>query len=151
LPTRSKAGFTLIEILMVLVLIGIMATMGFPMLRDGLVKSAVKSARGQAMLLFAQARATAQESGRTVTLNFGGSTALLTATPRLLAGAGTVDTIAGPINLTTTYSVTTSGNPSTTVTVDPRGFASSAGTTITFARAGYADSIVVSDFGRVID
>lgn len=150
-PRATRAGFTLIEILMVIVLIGIMTAIGFPKMRDGLVKSDVKSARSQAMLLYAQGRASAQESGRVVTLSFAGSTALLTATPRLLAGAGTIDTIAGPINLVTTYSVTAAGNPSSTLTIDPRGFGTSAGTTITFTRAGYSDSIVVSNFGRIVD
>jgi len=150
-PGASRAGFTLIEILMVIVLIGIMTAIGFPRMRDGLVKSDVRSARSQAMLLYAQGRASAQESGRAVTLDFTGNTALLTATPRLLAGAGTIDTIAGPLNLLTTYKVTVTGNPSPTLTIDPRGFGSSAGTTITFARAGFSDSIVVSNFGRIID
>lgn len=151
MPRRSRSGFTLIEVLMVVVLIGIMAGIGFPMMRDGLVKSDVKSARAQAMLLFAQGRASAQESGRAVTLDLSGNTALLTATPRLLAGAGTVDTLAGPINLMTTYKVAVAGNPSTSLSIDPRGFGASAGTTITFSRAGFSDSIVVSDFGRIID
>ena len=150
-PRASRAGFTLIEILIVVVLIGIMTGIGFPKMRDALVKSDVKSARSQAMLLYAQGRASAQESGRAVTLNFAGNTVLLTGTPRLLAGAGTVDTIAGPINLVTTYKVTVTGNPSTALTIDPRGFGSSAGTTIKFTRAGYSDSIVVSNFGRIID
>jgi prepilin-type N-terminal cleavage/methylation domain-containing protein len=150
-PRASRAGFTLIEILMVVVLIGIMTAIGFPRMRDGLVKSDVKSARSQAMLLYAQGRASAQESGRAVTLDFTANTALLTATPRLLAGAGTVDTIAGPINLVTEYKVTVAGSPSPTLTIDPRGFGSSAGTTITFTRAGVSDSIVVSDFGRIVD
>lgn len=150
-PRATRAGFSLIEILMVIVLIGIMAGMGFPTMRDALVKSDVKSARSQAMLLYAQGRASAQESGRAITLNFAGNTALLTGTPRLLAGAGTIDTIAGPTNLLTTYKVTVTGNPSTALTIDPRGFGTSAGTTITFSRAGYSDSIVVSNFGRIVD
>ena len=60
----SRAGFSLIEVLMVVILIGIMAGIGFPMMRDALIKSDVKSARAQAMLLYAQGRASAQESGR---------------------------------------------------------------------------------------
>jgi prepilin-type N-terminal cleavage/methylation domain-containing protein len=150
-PRASRAGFTLIEILMVFVLIGIMMAIGFPRMRDALIKSDVKSARSQAMLLYAQGRASAQESGRAVALDFTGNTALLTATPRLLAGAGTIDTLAGPINLVTTYKVTVTGNPSAILTIDPRGFANSAGTTLTFTRAGFSDSIVVSNFGRIID
>jgi prepilin-type N-terminal cleavage/methylation domain-containing protein len=146
----SRAGFSLIEILMVIVLMGIMAGIGFPRMRDALVKSDVKSARAEAMLLYARGRASAQESGRTVTLDFTGNRALLTASPRLLAGAGTIDTLAGPINLVATYKVTAAGNPAPTLTIDPRGFGTSAGTTITFARSGYSDSIVVSNFGRII-
>lgn len=149
-PRASRAGFSLIEVLMVIILIGIMAGIGFPKMRDALVKSDVKSARSQAMLLYAQGRASAQESGRTMTLDFTGNRALLTGSPRLLAGAGTVDTLAGPINLVTTYKVTVAGNPAPTLTIDPRGFGTSAGTTITFSRAGYSDSIVVSNFGRII-
>ena len=150
MPRAFRAGFTLVEVLMVVILIGIMAGIGFPMMRDALVKSDVKSARAQAMLLYAQGRASAQESGGTVTLDFTGNRVLLTGSPRLLAGVGTVDTLAGPINLITTYKVTVAGNPASTLTIDSRGFGSSAGTTITFTRAGYSDSIVVSNFGRII-
>ena len=150
-PRVSRIGFTLVEILIVIILIGIMAGIGFPRMQLALVKSDVKSARSQAMLLYAQGRASAQESGRGVTINFAGNTALMTATPRLLAGAGTVDTLAGPINLMTTYKVAVTGNPAAALTIDPRGFGNSAGTTITFTRAGFSDSIVVSNFGRIID
>jgi hypothetical protein len=46
--------------------------------------------------------------------------------------------------------VTVTGAPSTTLTVDPRGLASSTATTIYFTRQGKTDSMAVSGYGRVV-
>lgn len=145
-----ESGFTLVEALVVIVVVGLVVATGFPLAQRAVVRSNVRGARSHAVSLFTTARASAQETGRTVTYSFTGNVALITATPRLIAAGGTVDTIRGtPINFRGTYGVTVSGTPSTTMTVDSRGLLSSSATTIVFTRAGVADSMTISDLGRV--
>lgn len=147
-PDRSpKAGFTLVEVMIVVIMIGITSLLTAPKLRDALSRTTVRSARSNLIALYQQARGSAIETGRVTTLSFAGNVALLTATPRL-SGAGTVDTIGNPQNFFLLYQVTvTPGGP---LAVDPRGLGSSVATTIYLQRDGYTDSVTVSGFGRLI-
>lgn len=149
-PRDRRRGFSLIEMLIVIVVVGLVTLSGWPRLRDAKIRSDVRSARGQVIGLYAKARASAVETGRQTTLRFSGTSAWITATPRLTALAGsTVDTLGGVSNLFTTYGVGVAAAPSTTVTVDPRGIGTSATTTIRLTRAGIVDSIQISAYGKV--
>ena len=55
----SRKGFSLIEMITVLVLIGIIAAIGFPRLRDALEKQNVRSAKALIATLAATARGAA--------------------------------------------------------------------------------------------
>jgi type II secretory pathway pseudopilin PulG len=149
--TRStRSGFTLIEAVIVFVLIGLVSAYAVPRLTGGTVRNNVRAARGHIISLYSKARAAAIETNRATTLNFTANRAYVTASPRLSAGAGTIDTI-GPVdNLTTRYGVTVTWSPAAQITVDPRGFGSLTVTTVWVTRAGTTDSMVVSGFGRVI-
>lgn len=149
--SARAAGFTVIELLIVVALIGLLTLMAFPRLEQFMIRSDVRNARTLAIGLYARARSSALETGRVTTLSFVGNTALITATPRLIAAAGsTEDTLAGPEDLQSLYGVTVTGNPDLILTVDPRGLASSNATSISFSRAGIVDSMAVSGFGRVV-
>ena len=150
MQVNNRKGFTLIEALVVVVMIGILAALAYPRLTGALAKNNVRAARGHIISMYAQARAAAVETNRIATLNFGSSRAWITASPRLSAGVGVIDTIGQVDNLTTRYGVTVTGTPATTLSVDPRGFGSSAATTIFVTRTGFTDSMVVSAFGRVV-
>jgi type II secretory pathway pseudopilin PulG len=146
-----EGGFTFIEALIVLVFMGLMVLIAFPLLERSLVGANVRNARTLSIGLYARARSSSLETGRVATLEFNGDVALITATPRLVPLAGsTLDTLGGPHDLLTLYGVTVTGNPSTTLTIDPRGLASSNATTIYFTRQGKTDSMAVSGFGRVV-
>jgi len=146
-----EGGFTYLEALIVFVFMGLMVLIAFPRLERGLVAANVRNARTLSIGLYARARSTALETGRVATLDFTSNVALITATPRLVPIAGsTLDTLGGPENLQALYGVTVTGNPSATLTVDPRGLASSNATTIYFTRMGKTDSMYVSGFGRVV-
>jgi type II secretory pathway pseudopilin PulG len=147
----SPNGFTLIEALIIIALVGLLALMAFPLLEKSVTRANVRNARTLAIGLYSRARASALETGRVTTLSFAGNVAIITATPRLEPAAGsTLDTLGGPEDLLVLYGVTVTGAPTTVLTVDPRGLASSNATTIYFTRAGRTDSMSVSGFGRVV-
>lgn len=147
---HSRLGFSLVEMLIVIVVVGLVTLSGWPRLRDAKIRSDVRSARGQVIGLYARARASAVETGRQTTLRFSGTSAWITATPRLAALAGsTADTVGDVSNLFTTYGVGVAAAPSTTITVDPRGVGTSSATTIRLTRAGIVDSIRFSAYGKV--
>jgi Tfp pilus assembly protein FimT len=97
--------------IIVVILIGIIATMGFPRMRVALQKSNVRSTRVALAGLTATARAAAVQRGCRSAVHFtsgaaGTGRAWVTACPRLKAGAGTVDTLGGVDQLASRYSVT---------------------------------------------
>lgn len=148
--TPQRAGFTIMELLIVVVIIGITAAAAYPLIGRAMTRIDVRGARYHATTLITQARAAAQETGRTATLSFAGNRAVITATPRLVAAVGsTVDTIGTPVNYTQAYRVTVTGTAGTSIVFDPRGLASSVATTIRFARSGITDSVIVTGLGRV--
>jgi prepilin-type N-terminal cleavage/methylation domain-containing protein len=151
-PTRRvvrESGFTLIEALIVIVLVGILSALAYPKLTGASARNSVRAARGQAISLYAKARAAAIETNRSTTLNFNATRAWITATPALLAGH-TVDTIGQVENMAASYGVAMTYSPAGTLTIDPRGLGSSSVTTVWLRRNGFTDSMVVSGFGRVI-
>lgn len=147
----SARGFTFIEMLIVFVFVGLMVLIAFPLLERSLTRANVRNARTLSIGLYQRARSSALETGRVTALTFNGNVATVTATPRLTPVAGsTEDTLGGPHDLRALYGVTVTGNPTTILTVDPRGLASSNATTIYFTRLGKTDSMNVSGFGRVV-
>ena len=65
----SRKGFSLIEMITVVVLIGIIAAIGFPRLRDALEKQNVRSAKALIATMAATARGAAIQRGCAATLN----------------------------------------------------------------------------------
>lgn len=65
-----EQGFTLIEILVVIALIGAMAAFAYPRLGDAITKQNVRSARGAVVGMLAKARATAIQRGARTVLIF---------------------------------------------------------------------------------
>ena len=145
------SGFTFLEVLIVFVFMGLMVLIAIPLMDKALNGANVRNARTQSIGLYARARASSLETGRLATLEWTGDVALITATPRLVPLAGsTLDTLGGPLDYQNLYGVTVTGNPSTLLTVDPRGLASSTATTVYFTRQGKTDSMAVSGYGRVV-
>lgn len=148
---RQRGGFTLIETLMAVVVIGLLCLIGFPRLTNAMMKNNVRSARTVVLTMYARARSAAIETGRTATLHFNGGTAVVTAAPRL-SGAGTCDTIMPPVNLTTQYGVTVASSGASDLVVDGRGFSTNGAgaTTISLTHGSVKDSMVISGFGMVV-
>jgi prepilin-type N-terminal cleavage/methylation domain-containing protein len=148
--TVRRAGFTIMELLIVVVIIGITAAAAYPLAGAALARMDTRGARYHATTLITQARSAAQETGRTTTLSFAGNRALITASPRLVSVMGsTVDTIATPVDYIADYQVVVTGSNGTSIVFDSRGLASTGATTIRFTRGAMQDSVMVSDLGRV--
>ena len=149
---QRKNGFTLVEMMIVVVLIGAILMIGWPKVASGLAKANLRSSRTTVANMFARARAFAMQSNRRTSINFNGNNVVITASPRTLAGAGTVDSIGAVEKLDLLYGVTLSSTPSTdTVKYDPRGFGSLGGGSAKYVvtRNSKRDSVTVDALGRV--
>lgn len=144
-----RDGFTLIEMLTVVVLISAVVLMSWPLMRSAKYKSELRSARTSVASMYARARSAAVQYNRATILAFNGPSAVVLATPRLQAG-GTVDTVGRVNNLGVGYGVTVAST-SDSLRVDPRGFGGNAGTvTVRLSKGGFTDSVVISGYGRLV-
>lgn len=144
-----RNGFTLIEMLMVVVIISLTTLIALPKFRTVVNRSNLLSARAKVMASFSAARATAASSGRTTTLHLASNKVYVTATPRLkTTGSGTLDTIVIPKNIYTLYGVSAT-NTANDVVIDGRGLGVN-GSTIVLANGSLRDTITISQYGRVL-
>jgi type II secretion system protein H len=150
-----RSGFTLVEILLVVVIIGVMTLMAYPRVSDAMVKSNLRGARTRIVNMLSTARAAAGQGGRTKAyVKFNGNTAVITAEPRrnLPIGANTEDTLGVAVNLSTVYGATVASSPSTAqIAFDPRGIATGVAqqVTLSLTHGSYTQSVYVDILGRV--
>src|SRR2546427_1029189 len=123
-----RSGFTTIEMVIVVVLIGIIAMIGFPTISKTLDKTNVRSARDALGTLAGTARAAAIQRGCRSVLHFTGNTVWVTT-----ACPTTVDTISGVQDLYARFKVTMSASRDS-VQYDPRGLSMDAFPSNTVAR-----------------
>jgi len=152
-----RSGFSIIEMIIVIVMMGIIAVIGFPRIRRALDKTNVRSARVFLGTAVATARAAAVQRGCRGVVHFAsGSGAAgkvwVTACPRTSPGVGTIDTIGSVEQLSARYNVTLTANIDS-IRYDPRGLSMDnsdvmvriAGNTTT----GH-DSLLVNRIGKVV-
>lgn len=152
---RSRYGFTLVETLIVVVILGLIVLIGFPKISEAMVRSDLRSARTTVINLVATARAAAVQSNRLTWVKFEGNSAYVIARPRLSGPGGALvepcDTVGAVQDLSAQYKVgLTAGQDS--VRFDPRGFGSwdaGASVTVAVARAGHLETIEIDGLGRV--
>jgi prepilin-type N-terminal cleavage/methylation domain-containing protein len=144
----SRRGFTLIEIMIVIVVSGLLFLIGMPRLRDAVVRNNVYQARVAISALYARARAVSIEQGRLGYVAISGNrvAVLVRIAP---TGAAWADTIGVVEDLNARHGVTVTAT-NDTIRFDPRGFGLN-GTTesIAVSRAGIADTVFISAFGRI--
>lgn len=148
---RSRYGFTLVEALIVVVVLGLIMVIGFPKISAAMVKSDLRSARTTVVNLVATARAASVQTSRTTWLKFEGSTAYVLVRPRLPAdGNGDADTVGTVHDLSAQYGVTLSGVDS--IQFDPRGFGAGFGdtTSVVLSRYSHSETVTLDGLGRVI-
>jgi prepilin-type N-terminal cleavage/methylation domain-containing protein len=146
---RPRSGFTLIEALVVIVVLGLMSMIAFPRISSAMVKADLRSARTTMINLVATARAASVQSNRVTWIKRAGNSAYVGATPRVDGAAGS-DTVGLVHSLDTTYGVTMSGADS--IQFDPRGFGAWAGGTsvqIVLSRSSHSETITIDGLGRV--
>jgi type II secretion system protein H len=142
-----RRGFTLVEMLAVIVLMGIVLALVAPRIGNESVKIAVRSSSQKIAAFLSRARAEAMQNGRrtaVVRVNNG---------IRLVMDNGTgTPTILGWQDLGLEQHVTLSASPSDTIEFDPRGLAVLNGTAvqqIIVTRYGFADTACVIGRGRI--
>ena len=139
---RSRRGFTLPEILIVIVMISVLALVAIPRFANANAKRHMESARMRVAASIATARAAAIQKGETVQFKISNN--------RVTVKASTDATnLVSPVPLDTLYSVSADNNY--TIDFSSRGFASlGSKTVIKLTRPGVpADSVVVTKTGMV--
>jgi prepilin-type N-terminal cleavage/methylation domain-containing protein len=143
----NRRGFTLIEILIVVVLLGLIIGVTGPRLRTALLRQNVRSARDALVNMHSAARASAIQRGRYTALSIVGDTALVVAQHPVTAA---FDTIVNPTNLRSRFGVTVTTTNNWLV-FDPRGMSTTWGTTrIVVQRGPFQDDIEINPLGRVV-
>jgi prepilin-type N-terminal cleavage/methylation domain-containing protein len=147
LPSK---GFTVIEMLLVITILGIVTLIGLPRMSAGRSSASVRGARTTLVNMLARTRIAAMETSRITLLKIDGNNAVILMRPRLLPGAGNVDTLGAVAPLGDSYGVSVTATIDS-VRFDPRGLATGFGTGTTFllARNGFTETVRVDGLGRV--
>jgi prepilin-type N-terminal cleavage/methylation domain-containing protein len=148
----NRRGFTLVELMVVVVLRAAMVALALPRSRTLFIRSSVRGARTTVFNAFQQAKVTAVSQARTATVNMpGGGRLFISATPRRNAcpgGGCTMDTIGLVRELTTQYGVTVTPSQAT-YSYDSRGLGPNTPVTVVLRRDPERDTVWISGFGRV--
>ena len=147
----NKRGFSLMEILTVMVMIGIMASFAVPRFNSTLAKQSVRGARAAITTAHSRARNSAISRGRRTAFALkDGVLAVISRNPV----TGTRDTVGKTTDtVTARFGVTVTVNPSTrdSLIFDSRGLGTEAsGTDIYISKSGFADTISISSLGRIL-
>jgi prepilin-type N-terminal cleavage/methylation domain-containing protein len=145
----KTAGFTLLELMVVVILIAVLTTLALPKLTTAAQKANIRSTRIELSTMVTRARAAAIQRGCVDSLHLNSSSAWVTACKVVGTGRDTV----GPVDkIGKRFGVTLGGK--TDFGFDPRGLlVGFSGGTITIAgsggNTGFSDSVVVNNVGKV--
>jgi prepilin-type N-terminal cleavage/methylation domain-containing protein len=146
---RSRNGFTLVETLIAVVILGLIVLIGFPKMSSALVQNDLRGARTTMVNMLATARAASVQSNRLTWIKFEGNTAHVLARPRIDGALG-ADTVGAVRDLSDEYGVAVAYGVDL-IRFDPRGFGTGSGATdtIILSRGGHNSMITIDGLGRV--
>lgn len=139
----SRKGFTLVEIMVVVVLAGLMSLIGFPKIRSSLLRAEVRGAVTRITAVYASARSNAIQTNRFTTLNTAGNRIWVT-----VDMGGTIDTLGTVEHLDAGYGVSLNTDNSA-IRLDPRGI-SNGSAKFLVTRADFRDSVMIGTYGSVL-
>ena len=145
----ARLGFTLLEVISALLIMGILTTLGVPRLRGWITHEEARAARLLVTTRLATARATAVQRGCPADLHLDEATEQVWVTACQLGGAG-LDTVGSVADVLALHGATftSSGN---LVRFAPAGLSfGSSWVDITFSKAGYDVPLKISPVGRPV-
>lgn len=146
---KSCAGFTIIELLMVVIVVGVMMGVGIPYLMRSSDRGGVTAATVAVSTMHARAKLAAIQRGRLTRLKMNTSTSRMWIVATNAAGTGT-DTVGNVEDLASRFGITFTTTRDSLV-FTPRGIGSeTSGTTIILRKGSARDTITVSAAGRLI-
>ncbi len=143
-----RSGFTAIEMIIVIVIVGIMMTIALPYLRNSSAKASVRGAADEISRLYAMGRAVSIQRGKTakLALNSGASTAVILAAKVNATGW---DTIGAVENLNSRYGVTFTESADT-LYFSPRGIGVNlSNTLIIITNNAFSDTVIIYPTGTI--
>ena len=145
----NRRGFTILELLVVIVMLGVLMALGIPRLRNAFNSNSTRAARSALTTLVAKARASAVARGCRATIHFtSGTNGTAWVTVCRLNGAG-LDTLGGVEPIGDRFTVTL------TATRDSVSFAPSGisfdglSTTLRLSSTTGQDSVFINQIGKV--
>lgn len=145
----GRRGFSTIEMIIVVVLVGVIASIGFPRMRRGLEKQRIRNTKALVATMVATARGAAIQRGCVATINFASDSMWVTACglvgnpPPVNQLVGTTKHVKQDVNITLSAS-------QATINYDPRGLRLTfQPTTVRVIGPTYQDSVVINELGKV--
>ncbi len=146
----DKRGFSFIEILVVMILIGVLAVIGIPRLRGVVESNNVRGARVAVSTLVAKGRAAAVQRGCRATLHFTSGTNGTVWLTVCKVNANGLDTLGGVEYLAARFNVTFTATRDS-VSFDPRGINTNyVMTTLRLNSNTVQDSVMINQVGKVV-
>ena len=144
---RNRSGYTIMEMIVVLVIFAIVTGLSIPRLHTASSSAGLRSARQQTAVYLAQAHALAIQRGREAWFQRSGNSIKVT-----VDSAGTQIVYGFPHDLSREHGVTIPTTTHDIIKFDARGYAIGASSVeyVVVTRDGLRDSVCVSKLGKVI-
>ena len=144
---RNRSGYTITEMIVVLIIIGVVTALSIPRLHDASSSAGLRSARQQTAIYLSLAHSLAVQRGKEAWFNRSGNTITVT-----VDSSGTQVLYGRAHDLSLEHSVTVAEASRDIIKFDSRGYAIGTSTTekVVLTRDGMRDSVCLSKLGKVI-